>query len=258
MPGTILLIIVIIMLVGSLPTWRYNQIWDYGPSGLLGTVLILLSILFLLGHIKSSLIYRKTGALVLQNIKMQGLALLVLFSLISCDRPEVIKDLSDTSFSLVNQDSTSVTFPQDWEGKVLVVEFIYTNCPDVCPAITANMKNVSQQLENPSDVQFVGITFDPERDTPSVLKKYMQQFKLDEEQFTFLTGDTTTVDSLLSTLDIVAEVSSTKTTSEGEKLYFMRHTNRISLLDQQGRLRLEYSGSYSKPEHIVEGINKLR
>ncbi|MDR8391237.1 SCO family protein [Aliifodinibius sp. S!AR15-10] len=183
--------------------------------------------------------------------------LLILF-LASCNQPEVIKDLSDQSFQVLDQDSTSVTFPDDFEGEVTVLGFIYTNCPDVCPAITANMNNVKNQLESTENVHFVGISFDPRRDTPSVLKNYMQQFKLDEEEFTFLTGDTTTVDSLLSSLDITADVSYTKTSDEGKELYFMKHTNRISLMDRQGRLRLEYSGSFSKPEHIVEGINQLR
>lgn len=176
---------------------------------------------------------------------------------ISCSEPEVIENLN-ASFAMLDQDSTKVTFPDDFEDKIIVAGFIYTNCPDVCPAITANMSNVNRQLENTRDVHYVGITFDPKRDTPSVLKNYMTQFKLNDEKFTFLTGDTTTVDSLLNAMNIYAEVSYTKTTDEGKKLYFMNHTNRITLLDRQGRIRAEYSGSYSKPEHIVEDINKLR
>lgn len=180
------------------------------------------------------------------------------FLLISCSSPEVIRDLSGSSFSLVDQDGLDVTFPDDFKGKITVVGFIYTNCPDVCPVITANMSNINKQLENRGDVQFVGVTFDPKRDTPQVLKTYIQQFKLDEQQFTFLTGDSTSVDSLLNTMDIMAKISYTETTDEGKELYFMNHTNRISLLDRQGRIRAEYSGSYSKPEHVIEDINKLR
>ncbi|SMO55370.1 DUF3309 family protein [Fodinibius sediminis] len=51
MLGTILIIIVILMLIGSLPSWRYSRSWGYGPSGLLGTLLIILLIFWLLGHI---------------------------------------------------------------------------------------------------------------------------------------------------------------------------------------------------------------
>ena len=178
--------------------------------------------------------------------------------LISCNQPEVIKDVSDRSFQLLDQDSTVVTFPDDFAGKVTVLGYIYTHCPDVCPAITANMKSVSEQIENPSDVHFVGVSFDPRRDTPSVLANYMNQFELNDRQFTFITGDTATVNALLDTLNIYAAVSYTKTTDDSNQHYFMNHTNRISLLDKQGRLRLEYSGSFSKPEDITEGINRLR
>ena len=49
--GLILLIIVIILLVGAVPTWPHSQSWGYGPSGLLGLVLVIVLILFLLGRV---------------------------------------------------------------------------------------------------------------------------------------------------------------------------------------------------------------
>jgi hypothetical protein len=49
--STILLIILIILLIGALPSWGYSRGWGYGPSGLLGVVLIVLVILILLGHV---------------------------------------------------------------------------------------------------------------------------------------------------------------------------------------------------------------
>jgi hypothetical protein len=49
--GTILLIILILLLVGALPSWPYSRAWGYGPSGLLGVVLVVLIILLLLGRI---------------------------------------------------------------------------------------------------------------------------------------------------------------------------------------------------------------
>ncbi len=49
--GTILLIILILVLIGALPTWPHSQSWGYAPSGILGTILIVLLILFLLGRL---------------------------------------------------------------------------------------------------------------------------------------------------------------------------------------------------------------
>lgn len=51
MLGTILIILLILFLIGSLPSWRYSRGWGYGPSGLLGTILIIIIILVLLGRI---------------------------------------------------------------------------------------------------------------------------------------------------------------------------------------------------------------
>jgi hypothetical protein len=49
--GWILIIIIIILLVGAFPTWPHSQSWGYGPSGILGTILIVVLILFLLGRL---------------------------------------------------------------------------------------------------------------------------------------------------------------------------------------------------------------
>ena len=49
--GTILLIIVVLMLIGAIPTWPHSRNWGYAPSGVLGTILIIILILFLLGRI---------------------------------------------------------------------------------------------------------------------------------------------------------------------------------------------------------------
>lgn len=175
-----------------------------------------------------------------------------------CNQPEVINDLSDDSFTMVNQDSTTVQFPQDFNGDILVVGFIYTHCPDVCPVITAKLSNINNQLENNDGVHFAEISFDPARDTPSVLKKYMQSFNLDPEKFTMLTGDSVTVDSALNKMDILAKIAYTKTNEEGDKSYLMNHTNRILVMDRKGRVRFEYPGSVVNEEHVIDDINRLR
>ncbi|MGQ0558292.1 MAG: DUF3309 family protein [Sphingosinicella sp.] len=51
MLGTILLIILVLLLIGALPTWGHSRAWGYGPSGLLGLVLIVVVILLLMGYI---------------------------------------------------------------------------------------------------------------------------------------------------------------------------------------------------------------
>jgi len=174
-----------------------------------------------------------------------------------CNRPEVIADLGSSSFNMLDQDSSSVTFPDDFNGEITVTGFIYINCPDICPIITANMKKMYATLEDPSGVQFVLITFDPNRDTPTVLKNYRGMYDLDKNHFTLLTGDSTTVDSLMKEMDIVVSRAE-KSGIEDANTYFLNHTNRVTLIDRQGRIRGEYIGSRVPPEHVIEDINKLR
>lgn len=167
----------------------------------------------------------------------------------------VIKDLSKESYQLLTQDSTQVTFPGDFEGKPILTSYIYTHCQSVCPAITANMKNISEKLPESSSVQFVMISFDPTRDTPSALRQYMKKFKLNPDRFTFLTGDSTTVYSLMDEIGMRIKVK--RNSSPGRNGYMFNHSNRINLIDRKGRIVGDYGGSMTPPKIIIEDLHNL-
>ncbi|MBO6535523.1 MAG: SCO family protein [Balneolaceae bacterium] len=176
----------------------------------------------------------------------------------ACQRTQVIDDLNDASFELVNQDSVSVTFPDDFKGKYVVMGFVYTNCPDICPLITQNMIKIKEELGSPDDVHFLGFTFDPERDTPAKLSEYKSAFRLDEN-FDFITGDTTTVSALMDSLRVRTQVSFTTTTEAGDELYFLNHSDKIMVMDPKSRVIIEYGGSQPMvPNLIVEDFQKIR
>lgn len=183
-------------------------------------------------------------------------SLLFLFAIASCSRVPVLDDLSSPSFNMINQDGEEVIFPDDFKGKYMVLGFIYINCPDVCPMITQNMKNVQNQLGNPDDVQFVAVTFDPERDTPEELKKYKDMFKLDTN-FNFLTADTTTMSAFLDSVRVRTQISFTTESDTGEELYFINHSNKIMVLNRKAQLIYEYGGSMTNPNMITEDIKKV-
>ncbi|MFC4767012.1 SCO family protein [Effusibacillus consociatus] len=65
---------------------------------------------------------------------------------------------------------------QDLGSRVKLIEFIFLNCPDICPTTTINMVKMQEELKRKqlfgTHVAFVGITFDPERDNPELIKKY--------------------------------------------------------------------------------------
>ena len=181
------------------------------------------------------------------------------FLLNACgNRVEVIDDFSDKQFKFVDQDSTVVYFPDDFEGEYLVMGFIYTNCPDICPLITQNLLKAQQELNNPADVHFAALSFDPQRDTPSVLKKYAEAFKAGDN-FSFLTGDTTQVQAFLDSARVRSQVSMRQVTDSGKDIYFMNHSDKIMVFDKKGRLIYEYGGSQKMiPSLISEDLNKVR
>jgi cytochrome oxidase Cu insertion factor (SCO1/SenC/PrrC family) len=77
----------------------------------------------------------------------------------------------------------------DLEGKLWITNFIFTNCPDVCPVMTAEMAQLQAELTDVLELRLVSITVDPEHDTPPVLSQYAQRFNADPARWLFLTGD---------------------------------------------------------------------
>jgi len=174
--------------------------------------------------------------------------------------PPVQDDLSSAAYSLTTHDSTAVEFPETYQGDVLVVSYIYTQCPDVCPMITANMKKVRSRLNSTDGVRFLTVTFDPERDTPSRLAGYRSAYGIDAPTWDFLTGSPETVDALMKRMNIRTSRTSTNPEAPADTTdsYFINHTDQITLIDAEGRVRGEYMGSRTPPKYIVEDIQKVR
>jgi protein SCO1/2 len=196
-------------------------------------------------------------------LRRLGSGFLIALGLLACQPsgPEVLDDLSDASYSLTAHDSSAVAFPADYSGDILVVGYVYTMCPDICPMTTANMKRVYDRLQSREDVRFVTVTFDPKRDTPRRLREYRTAYKLEETPWDFLTGDTTAINRLMKRVDVrhrVVTASGEPASPDTLDAYFVDHTDQVNLIDAEGRIRGEYSGSRTPPEFIVEDINKLR
>lgn len=195
------------------------------------------------------------------SITMKSFYLLITiaFIFLGCQSsPKIIDDLNDASFELLTQDSVSVTFPDDYKNRYVVLGFIYTNCPDICPLITQNLIKIQRKLGYPEDVQFLGVTFDPKRDTPSVLANYKSAFKLNDN-FDFLTGDSTVVAAFMDSVKVRSQISLSTTTEDGKELYFMNHSDKIMVLDKKSRVIIEYGGSMPQvPNLIIEDFKKIR
>jgi len=169
------------------------------------------------------------------------------------------KDLTKRRYTFFNQDSVEVIFPDIIKDRVTVIGFIYTNCPDICPMTTHNMYLTQQILiKNAIDnVLFVTVTFDPDRDFPSVLKKFGEIRDIDFNNWVFLWGDTKNTGSLMRRFDITALKTDSTYFDDGELTYSVMHTDRISLIDSESRLKKNYRGSKVNLEELYNDIINL-
>ncbi|MEE9431816.1 MAG: SCO family protein [Melioribacteraceae bacterium] len=186
------------------------------------------------------------------------LLLLLLLSFCKAELEE-LDDFNSKYYSLLNQDSTVVEFPTLLEGNVGVVGYIFTNCPDICPLTTNNMRLIQKQLseENIKGVKFVSISFDTDTDKPSVLKDFAEVRNLDLTNWEFLTGKEQTIKELMKQVGVVAFVGDSTVFDDGRKSYYFVHTDRIQLIDKNGILRKNYIGSKIKIEEIIADIKTL-
>ncbi|HMN49505.1 MAG TPA: SCO family protein [Ignavibacteriaceae bacterium] len=168
------------------------------------------------------------------------------------------QDISRTQNTFYNQDSIKVQFPKIIEGKIALMAMVYTHCPDICPMTTHNMQLIEERLpdELKGKVKFVIISFDPNRDTPSVLRKFAEIRDIDFANWSLLTGDQENTKEVMLKFDIKA-IPADSTYDNGELSYSMIHTDRISLIDQNGRLRNNYKGSTVDFNLILEDIKYL-
>ena len=187
--------------------------------------------------------------------KLLGFTALALL-LSACGSP-ALDDYSDVSYELTDQNGETVIFPDDYQGSPLVIGFIYTNCPDICSFITANVGKVHEEMSNPGNTKFVLVTFDPERDTPEVLKSYAQAFGMDRDPFQFLTGDPETIDDFMKRVSVRTQESYSKELDDGDRMYFLNHSDKILLINENSELIFDYGGSMTPVNIITEDLNKL-
>jgi protein SCO1/2 len=81
----------------------------------------------------------------------------------------------------------------DLAGKIWVANFIFTNCPNECPLMTAEMAKLQADLADVPELRLVSITVDPQHDTPPILSQYAARFQAEPERWFFLTGDKGTI-----------------------------------------------------------------
>ncbi len=153
------------------------------------------------------------------------------------------------SWSLADQNGQVRTL-QDFAGKVVVVFFGFTQCPDVCPTTLQELVEVKRLLgANGEKLQAVFVTVDPERDTQALLKAYMGNF---DPAFVALRPTPEQLPALLKDFKIYAKKVEGKTATS----YTMDHSAHSYVYDPQGRLRL-YSRYGSGVQALADDVALL-
>jgi protein SCO1 len=152
-------------------------------------------------------------------------------------------------FTLTSQDGAEVTLG-DLRGKVVVVSFIYTSCPDVCPMLSDKLARVQDVLgpDFGTEIAFLSITVDPEHDTPEVLKEYAEALDADLAGWTFLTGTPAAVREVAHQYGVAVAPA-----ADGQ----VDHTLLTTLVDRRGTMRVQYLGYRFDPEEFRHDLLDL-
>ena len=138
----------------------------------------------------------------------------------------------------------------EMRGNVVALFFGYTSCPDICPTTMAELNQALDQLGSQADqVQVLFVTVDPQRDTPERVQEYVDHFN---PKFIGLSGSEPELAKVWSDYGVFRQVVD-GTSAAG---YLVDHTARVTLIDQQGNLRVSFP--FDTPvDDVVHDLNLL-
>jgi protein SCO1 len=176
--------------------------------------------------------------LVRRRVRAAAGALVVIAALAGCTPPQppfalqnVTGLLPPLRFNLTNQDGRPVS-ADDFRGKVVLLYFGYTNCPDVCPLTLAVLEHAIESLKaDATRVRVLFVTVDPARDTVPVLKRYVSAFG---PQMVGLRGDA----AELSALTRRYRVAYHREPPDAHGYYAVDHSSAVFIFDRDGNARL--------------------
>lgn len=172
-------------------------------------------------------------------------------------------------FSLTDQLGRPVT-DSDLRGKIVLANFIYTSCPDICPTTSGQMRTMQEQLREAglldTDVRLLSITVDPTRDTPEQLHTYAEGLRADPERWRFLTGEAAAIRQVvvngfalgIEVMPPVAQEHGDHTASAHEhSTYDVSHSGRFVLIDRAWQIAGYYESAELVPEQLLADIQAL-
>ena len=183
-------------------------------------------------------------------------AILALILLLVCCAPprgsvtDITGVMPPLEFAMTRANDGKPVRAADYRGKIVILYFGYTHCPDECPTTLANLASVLQRLgPKAKDVRVLFVSVDPDRDTPAVLKSYVQVFAPE-------------IDGLRGTADAVAmlarhyRVTYQVTPASADHAYEVMHSDSIFFFDAGGHARL-VATSVAHTDAIAADVEKL-
>jgi protein SCO1/2 len=152
-------------------------------------------------------------------------------------------------FTLTNQDGKRLSL-SDLRGKVVAVTFIFTTCTAGCALLTAKMVSLQHRLgmDFGSKVFFISITVDPDRDSPTALKRYAKSYGAEPAGWAFLTGRGDEIREVAHRYAVYYEKRPSGNVD---------HTFLTSLVDQRGTLRVQYMGVRFDADELLRDLRSL-
>lgn len=153
------------------------------------------------------------------------------------------------AFALTDQHGRRVTLA-GLRGKVVVATFLFTQCTEVCPVLPQILARVDQHLEAAERARlvYVGISIDPQRDTPARLRQFIAEHRLDAARWSLLTGSLRELTRTADDYGVVARPD--------PRLGFVHNTVFV-LIDGAGRMRTEFHGLATPTAEIAAAVRRL-
>lgn len=196
------------------------------------------------------------------NIRYSILLILLLILPLSCKDKLPVKGSLSGEVSFTDHNGKEFKF-SNLRGKVLLVSYIYTNCPDICHIINKKMDVFKSHLKSNNiekEVVFVSISIDPQNDTPQKLKMHIEHMDFDTTNWYFITGNIGSVYKLIANAGIfpVREAKSNASDDKSDYLeYVISHRDRISLVDKDAQIRKHYKGTTMDFDIILQDMKTL-
>lgn len=149
-------------------------------------------------------------------------------------------------FRYLNQDSVWVD-QNKVKGKVYVADFFFTTCPTICPKMTSQLKRLQVLTKDIPEIHFLSFSIDPEKDQPEVLRRYIEEYGVSQDNWDFLTGDEEATHEL-GVKGFLVHADSDEDAPGG-----FAHSPSLVLVDREGLIRGIYDGTSTED---VDLLNK--